>query len=92
MEYVAGFEGIKAFSTALALALKEKLWGNVMVHYNPRQDCLDISIKNRALYAEPFRYSYPKFSKEMMHGLSSGVVAAHILNEYRDYVNRYFWR
>lgn len=92
METVVGFEAIKCFSTNLAMLLKDKVWGNVTVHYNPTLDSLDIIIKNRALYAEPFRYSYPRFSDEMRHGTSSGVICAFLLGEYREYINRYFWR
>lgn len=92
MERIVGFEAIKCFSTNLAAALKDKVWGNVSVHYNPALDTLDIIIKNRALYAEPFRYSYPRMSEEMKQGMSSAVIASFILSEYRDYINRYFWR
>lgn len=92
MEYKIGSEGINNFCTNLSLYIKGAVWGYVNIHYNPVQDCLEIMIKNRAFNLEPFRMTYPMFSKEMRTGVSSGLIGAHILSEYKDYIDMYFYK
>lgn len=92
MESKVGFEAIKNFSTNLYLYITGAVWGYVNVHYNPITDCLEISIKNKAFNMEPFRMTYPEFSKEMRYGCSSGLIGNHVLSEYRDYLDMYIYK
>ena len=92
MENKVGFEAIKNFSTNLYLYITGAVWGYVNVHYNPITDCLEISIKNKAFNMEPFRMTYPEFSKEMRFGCSSGLIGNHVLQEYRDYLDMYIYK
>lgn len=92
MENKVGFEAVKNFSTNLYLYITGAVWGYVNVHYNPITDCLEISIKNRAFNMEPFRMTYPEFSKEMRFGTSSGLIGHHVLQEYQSYINQYLFK
>lgn len=92
MERKVGFEAIKTFSTNLYLHLTGAVWGYVNVHYNPVTDCMEITIKNRAFNMEPFRMTYPEFSKEMRFGTSSGLIGHAVLQEYEAYIDQYIFK
>lgn len=92
IERIISADAIKCFTTNLYLYISGAVWGFVNVHYNPITDCLEISIKNKAFNMEPFRMTYPEFSKEMRYGCSSGLIGNHILEEYRDYINLYIYK
>lgn len=92
MEHKVGSEAIKCFSTNLYLYITGAVWGRVNVYYNQITDCLEITIKNRAFNTEPFRMTYPYFSKELRLGCSSGLIGNHVLSEYRDYINQYLYK
>jgi hypothetical protein len=89
---VVYFEAIKEISTQISNILKNRVWGQINVHYNNFTDTLEVSISNRALNAEPFRYSHSDFSVDLMYKVDSKVLSQFILNEYREYLDMYFWR
>ena len=89
---VSYFEVIKEVSLQISNNLKNRLWGQINVYYNNFTDTLEVTIKNRALNAEPFRYSHSDFSVDLMYKADSKVLSQFILNEYREYLERYFWR
>lgn len=69
-----------------------KVHGTVHAHYNQFTDILEISISNRVLNIEPFRYHHPKLSKDMQNGISSEVISRFVIKEYKDYVNLYIFK
>lgn len=86
------FEGIKTFCTNVYLYISGAVWGKVTVYYNEYTDCVEITIKNRFFNCEPFHMTYPEFSKEMRHGISSGLIGNFVLSEYRSYLDNYIYK
>lgn len=79
-------------TSSVVEAVKSKVWGYVKAYYNNFTDTLEITIQNRALNSESFRYSFSNFSQEVKNGTSATVIANFILKEYNEYIYMYFWK
>lgn len=86
------YSGAVNMAINIAIYLKEKVWGEVKVHYDGFSDSFSILISNRALAIEPFRSNFYYVSNEMSKGTSSQIIAKFFLSEYKDYVNMYLWK
>ena len=86
------FESYVNIARNISMELSCELHGKINVHYNAVTDSLQVMISNRALNIEPFRLTYPYFSKEMVNGTNSSTLSRFILKEYRDYVNLYLFK
>lgn len=89
---IISVDAINTFATNLYLYIVGAVWGHVNVHYNPITDCMEIMIKNRAFNMEPFRMTYPEFSKEMRFGTSAGLIGHHVIQEYESYIDQYIFK
>lgn len=91
-ERVAGYEAIVILAKNVASDIQSSVHGKVNCHYNTFTDTMEISISNRVLNIEPFRYNYMYFSREMKHGISSSVIARFVVKEYKEYVDLYIFK
>ena len=91
-ERVAGHEAIVIFAKNVASDIQSSVHGKVNCHYNTFTDTMEITISNRVLNIEPFRYSYMYFSREMKHGISSSVIARFVVKEYKEYIDLYIFK
>ena len=91
-EYIAGYEAIVILAKNVASDIQSSVHGRVNCHYNTFTDTMEISISNRVLNIEPFRYNYMYFSREMKHGISSEVIARFVVKEYKEYVDLYIFK
>lgn len=91
-EYFVGRESVIILAKNVTTDIQSSVHGKVNCRYNSFTDTMEISISNRALNIEPFRYNYMYFSREMKHGISSSVIAHFIVKEYKEYVDLYIFK
>lgn len=91
-ERVAGHEAIVILAKNVASDIQSSVHGKVNCYYNMFTDTMEISISNRVLNIEPFRYNYMYFSREMKHGISSNIIARFVVKEYKEYVDLYIFK
>lgn len=85
-------ESYEIISRNIVSDLQSSVHGKVFCHYNRWNDILEVSITNRALNAEPFRYHYYNLSRDMNNGITSTIIARFVVKEYQDYVSMFFFR
>ena len=86
------FESFEIISKNIVSELQTSVHGKVHAHYNRITDILEVSITNRALNAEPFRFHYYRLSSDMKNGISASVIAKFALKEYHEYVDMFFFK
>ncbi|MBO7712914.1 MAG: hypothetical protein J6S85_05055 [Methanobrevibacter sp.] len=86
------FEAYRDFSQNLSMELSCEIHGKINAHYNPITDAMQVTIINRALNIEPFRFTQPYFSRDMANGISSSTLSRFILKEYREYIELYIFK
>ena len=91
-ERVVGHEAVIILAKNVASDIQSSVHGKVNCHYNTFTDTMEISISNRVLNIEPFRYNFMYFSREMKHGISSDVIARFVVKEYKEYVDLYIFK
>lgn len=85
-------EAIVILAKNVASDIQSSVHGRVNCHYSIFTDTMEISISNRVLNIEPFRYTYMYFSREMEHDISSEVIARFVVKEYKEYVDLYIFK
>ena len=72
--------------------LQTSVHGKVHAHYNRISDILEVTITNRVINAEPFRYHYFQLSRDMRADISASVISRFVIKEYHDYVDMYVFK
>ena len=85
-------ESIEILSKNIVTLLQMGVHGKVYAHYNRFTDILEVSITNRVLNIESFRYHYANLSRDMHNGISSEVISRFVIKEYQDYINLYIFK
>ena len=85
-------ESVEILSKNIVTLLQMEVHGKVYAHYNRFTDILEVSVTNRVLNIEPFRYHYANLSRDMKNGISSEVISRFVIKEYQDYVNLYIFK
>lgn len=85
-------ESVEILSKNIVTLLQMEVHGKVYAHYNRFTDILEVSVTNRVLNIEPFRYHYANLSRDMKNGISSEVISRFVIKEYQDYINIYIFK
>lgn len=85
-------ESFEILAKNIVIYLQMEVHGKVYAHYNRFTDILEVSITNRVLNIEPFRYHYSHLSRDMHNGISSEVISRFVVKEYHDYVDLYIFK
>lgn len=89
---MTGEDGITKFASAVYFYIQARVHGTISCYYNKVRDILEVQISNRALNINSFIHLEPDFSHSFKEGIRSNILAARILDEYRNYVNLYIFK
>ena len=85
-------EAIEILCKNISGDVQSSVHGKAHAHYNKFTDVLEVTISNRVLNVEPFRYHYYNLSRDMKNHISSEVIARFVVKEYNDYVDMYIFK
>lgn len=85
-------EAIEILCKNISSDVQTSVHGKAHAHYNKFTDVLEVTISNRVLNVEPFRYHYYNLSRDMKNHISSEVIARFVVKEYHDYVDMYIFK
>lgn len=86
------FELVKALCSRVSNYLNDRVIGHVSVHYDFREDMLQVQISHKNLKFEKFRYNYFNFSHDILNAIPAIEIARFILKEYKEYLNKVFFK